>query len=163
MTLTLSATSTTTMTEARVRAVMQKVAANFNAFVAAQYVTREQADKWAADLTYLQVEEAIEFFEVQLTTPAGVRLGLRYTVSWDGSLQQDSGSGGLSVYGLPAGTRAGLVAHLRSNAKPYIWAELAKRGWGFNGIQLEGSTADQRAFSREGYGIVREAVGVWST
>jgi len=149
------------MTEARVRHVMQKTAANFNAFVVAGLVTKERALGWTEDLSYLQLQEALAWFEIQLTTPGRARFGLRYTVSSDGSLHQDSSSGGIDLYGLPKGTTAALCAQLASNAPAHIRPHLAARGWNFNGTQLEGETADQRAFSRDGYGLVRHAVGVW--
>ena len=77
MTSTATATRTTTTTEARVRAVMQKVAANLSAFVVAGIVAHARAQKWADDLTYLQIEDAIDFFELQINDRS---LGLRYTV-----------------------------------------------------------------------------------
>src|SRR6266849_5030075 len=108
---TATASRAGTMTEARVREVMQKVAANFTNFVVAGLVRREVANSWRDDLIYLQVQEALDFFEMQLRTPQGERFGLRYTVRADGSVQQDSASGGLDVYGLPLGTCASLYAH----------------------------------------------------
>src|SRR5436309_1736276 len=97
---TVTISQSTTMTEARVRAVMQKVAANLRAFVVAGHLDRDRAQKWADDLTYLQIQEALEFFELQID---GRSFGLRYTVRSDGSVQQDSASGGIDVYGLSPG------------------------------------------------------------
>lgn len=158
MTYTATVSKTNTMTEARVRAVMQKVAANLNAFVVQGILTSERAQKWIADLTYLQVEGQLEFFEIQLD---GRTFGLRYTISADGSLQQDSASGGLDVYGLVAGTKIGLYAHLKSPRPPYVQTELERRGWHFNGKQLEAPESEQRAFSKDGYGVVRSKIGTW--
>lgn len=158
MTYTASATQTNTMTEARVRAVMQKVAANFSAFVVAGLVTAERAQKWVDDLTYLQVEGQLEFFELQL---AGRTFGLRYTVSADGSVQQDSASGGIDVYGLRAGTTVQLFAKTKSPRPEYIQAELERRGWHFNGEKLEAAESEQRAFSKNGYGLTRSKLGTW--
>src|SRR5438552_3746552 len=105
MTYTASASRTSTMTEARVRAVMEKVAANLRAFVVAGHLDRDRAVAWVSDLTYLQLQGCLEFFELQIN---GRSLGLRYTVRSDGSAQQDSAAGGLDVYGLPLGT----IVHL---------------------------------------------------
>jgi hypothetical protein len=149
------------MTEARVLAVMQKVSANFQAFVVARYVDKEKAQSWAQDITYLQLEAALEFFEIQLTPPTGAPFGLRYTVRADGSIQQDSASGGLDIYGFPAGTRAGLFAHLRTNTPRYVYDELKKRGWGINGKKLDGAESEGRAFSSGGYGLTRSKLGTW--
>ncbi len=149
------------MTEARVRAVMQKVAANLVAFVLAGYFTKDQYFAWVADLTYLQLQEVLEFFEVQLCTPAGARFGLRYTVSSDGSVQQDSASGGLDIYGLASGTHANLYAHLCNETPAHVWDELRRRGWSRSGNRLEGSASEQRTFSSGGYGLIRQKLGAW--
>lgn len=158
MTYTATASQTNTMTEARVRAVMQKVAANLNAFVVLGLLPADRALKWVADLTYLQVEGQLEFFELQL---AGRTFGLRYTISADGTIQQDSTSGGIDVYGLSAGTTVQLYANLKSPRPQYIQTELERRGWHFNGKKLEAPESEQRAFSNNGYGVVRSKLGTW--
>lgn len=157
-TQTATAAATTTMTEARVRAVMRKVAANFRAFVVAGLVTEERARKWEDDLTYLQTEEALEYFEIQI---GGRAYGLRYTVSSDGSAQLDSASGGIDVYGLPRGTPIGLYAHIRDGAHQRVREELKRRGWGFNGQTLEAPESQHRTFSQGGYGLARSHLGTW--
>lgn len=158
MTYTATATQTNTMTEARVRAVMQKVAANLNAFVVAGLVTAERAQKWVDDLTYLQIEGQLDFFELQL---AGRTFGLRYTISADGSIHQDSASGGIDVYGLSAGTTVQLFASTKAPRPQYVQAELERRGWHFNGKKLEAPEGEQRTFSNNGYGLVRSKLGTW--
>ncbi len=158
MTYTATATQTNTMTEARVRVVMQKVAANLNAFVVAGLITVERARKWVDDLTYLQVEGQLEFFELQL---AGRSFGLRYTVSADGSIHQDSASGGIDVYGLAADTPVQLFAGTKLPRPDYVQGELERRGWHFNGKKLEAPESEQRAFSSNGYGLVRSKLGTW--
>lgn len=155
---TATATGTTTMTEARVRAVMQKVAANLRAFVAAGYLDTARAQKWTQDLTYLQLQEVLEFFELQIN---GRSLGLRYYVRSDGSVQQDSTSGGLDVYGLPRGSTIQLYAHLRRDTPQRIYDELRQRGWGFNGQKIEAPESGHRTFSREGYSLIRAKLGTW--
>lgn len=149
------------MTEARVRAVMRKVSANLRAFVTAGLLTETQASKWTADLSYLQLVEALDYFEVQCTMHSGKSFGLRYTVRADGSILQDAKSGGLDVYGIPKDSSIGLVAQLRDDAPSWVYDELRKRRWGFNGTSLDGDESEQRSFSREGYGITRSKVGIW--
>lgn len=158
---TATASRTSTMTEARVRIVMYKVSANFTALVVAGHVTTESARKWAEDLTYLQVVEALLYFELQIRTPGGRRFGLRYAVSADGSVQHDSSSGGLDWHGIPAGTTVGLYAHLCDGAPSSVREELARRGWGFNGKRLDAPESEPRAFSASGYGLTRAKLGVW--
>lgn len=155
---TASRTGSSTMTEARVRTVMQNIAANFSALVVAGHVDRERAIGWVSDLIYLQVKQCLEFFELQLN---GRSYGLRYTISSDGSIQENSPSGGLDVYGLPAGTTVQLYAHLRDGTPQAIFDELARRGWGFNGRKMEAPESERRAFSSDGYGITRAKLGAW--
>lgn len=157
-TATATATATSTMTEARVGAVMRKVSANFRAFVTAGLISENQASQWTADLTYLQHVEALDYFEIQC---AGKSFGMRYTVSADGSILEDSKSGGLDVYGIPRSSSVGLYARLRDDAPSSVHEELRKRGWGFNGSSLEGNESERRRFSRKGYGITRSKIGVW--
>jgi hypothetical protein len=146
------------MTEARVRTVMQKVAANLRAFVVARLVPLERAQQWASDLTYLQIEEALDYFELQIN---GRTFGLRYTVRADGSVQQDSPSGGIDVYGLQPGITVQLYAHLRAGVPQRIYDELRRRGWGFNGQRIEALESEHRSFSSDGYGLARVNLGTW--
>ena len=158
---TVTATSTTTMTEARVRAVMQKVSANFTAFVVKEHISTEIARKWTEDIAHLQLVEALKFFDIKIQAPTGNPFGVRYTVSSDGSLQQDSASGGLNLYGLPPGTQVSLYAELHDGTPSSVYDWLRARGWGFNGTRLEGQQSQQRAFSSDGYGLVRQHLGTW--
>jgi len=157
-TQTASLSRTSTMTEARVHAVMRNVAANLCAFVVAGHLDRERALDWAADLTYLQIEESLEFFELQLN---GRFYGLRYVVCSDGSVQQNSEAGGLDVYGLPSSTTIQLYVHLRARTPQYVYDELARRGWAFNGQKIEAPESEHRSFSSEGYGLTRAKLGTW--
>ncbi|HXJ21758.1 MAG TPA: hypothetical protein VMT03_16155 [Polyangia bacterium] len=157
---TATATQSTTMTEARVRAVMQKVAANLKAFEIVGLLSAAKARKWADDLTYLQLVEALLYFEIRIRSGATVR-GFRYTVSSDGSLQQDSPSGGIGLYGLPADSTVDLVAELRTGTPASVYSELKGRGWGFNASRFDGPESDRRAFSSSGYGLVRTTLGEW--
>lgn len=158
---TTTATRTTTMTEARVRVVMQKVSANLTALVVAGHITAESAQKWVEDITHLQTAGVLHYFEIQVQHPGGLPFGLRYTVSADGSLQQDSASGGLDAYGIPPGTNVKLYAHLYEGKLASVRQYLVSRGWGFNGKRLDAPESEQRAFSADGYGLIRAKLGVW--
>jgi hypothetical protein len=149
------------MTEARVRTVMQKVSANLSALVVAKHVTAESAQKWAEDLTYLQVAEALDYFEIQIRSASVQPFGVRYTVSADGSLQQDSASGGLDWHGIPAATSVNMVAHLYDGKLESVRPYLAGRGWNFSGRRLDAPESEQRVFSSNGYGLTRATLGVW--
>lgn len=161
VTVTATASRTTTMTAARVHVVMQKVSANFTALVVAGHVTAERAQKWVEDLSHLQEAEALDYFEIQIQASIGQPFGLRYTVRADGSLQQDSASGGFDPYGIPAGATVRLYAHLYDGKLASVRPYLAARGWGFNGERLDAPESEQRAFSTDGYGLTRSKIGVW--
>ena len=158
---TASAAQTTTMTEARVRVVMQKVSANLTAFVVAGHVTAERAQKWIEDLHYLQIAEVLDYFEIQVEIPGRPAFGIRYTVSADGSLQQNSASGGLDTYGIPRGTTIRFYAHLYDGKLPLVREYLVARGWNFNGKHLDAAESDRRVFSTDGYGVTRAKLGDW--
>lgn len=158
MSYTATATATSTITEARVRAVMQKVRVTFTGLVIAGLITEERAAKWTTVLSYLQLEGVIEYFEIQL---GGRQYGLRFTIFDDGSIQQDAKAGGIDFHALPKNTSVGLYTHTRANTPQYVYDELKKWGWGFNGQRLEAPAGDSRGFSKDGYGIVRERLGEW--
>lgn len=158
---TATATQTSTMTEARVCHVTRKAEANLEALVTAGHLSRSTMRRWIDDLIYLQTKEAIEFFEIQCRTPQGERFGLHYEVSNDGSIHHDARSGGIDVYGLPNGTSITLFARYRPNIPQHVLKELERRGWGPSDGALEGSHSERRAFSSEGYGLIRTMVGNW--
>jgi hypothetical protein len=159
-TATFTASQASTMTDARVRTVMRKVDANLSTLVTRGLITEDRAAMWSWALTYLQILSALESFEVQFTI-YGRQFGLRYTVSADGTVRDDASSGGLDVYGIPPNTPTGIVLSLKSGTSQIIYDELERRGWGMNGRSLSGVTSNRRAFSSDGYGIVREHIGEW--
>ena len=112
-------------------------------------------------LTYLQLAGVLKFFEVQIQVPGRPQFGIRYTVSADGSVQQDSASGGLDVYGLPSGTTVRLHVEPIGELPAHVRAELARRGWGFSGQSIDAPASERRAFSSGGYGLIREHLGTW--
>ena len=76
-------------------------------------------------------------------------------------MQQDSASGGLDIYGLPAGTTVKLYAHLRAGSPQHVWDELKRRGWGFDGQKMEAEESEHRSFLSGGYGVTRTKLGPW--
>lgn len=159
--MTESRTGTNTFTGARVREVMKPVLDDFVGCVLRGFVSTERAQKWCDDLTYLLTQEAISAFELQLTLPDGSEVGFRYEVSDDGSLLESSRSGGQRLHLLPQGTSASIWVRYRDEVKPHVGEEMRKRGWGPGGASLEGDAVRERAYSKEGYGLVRSRVGDW--
>jgi Bacterial HORMA domain family 1 len=162
MTYTATASRSTTTTEARVRYVMQKVAANFTGLVVRGLVSQARADEWAEVVTYLLLEEALDGFQVQFDMASHAPYCIHYAISTDGSIQADSPSGGLDYYGIVAGTPVGFCLNLKSSkrALAHAWLQ-ARGGWTFNGRLLAGDDAEARSFSSGGFGVTRSKRGAW--
>ncbi len=161
-TFTITASRTNTFTEARVRHVMASVFEDFITMAFTGLVELERVKGWEADITHVLVLETLDSFQVQFTKPDGTKVGVGYRVRDDGSVSENAPAGGINYYLLPKGTQVALVLHLRDHARKRNGAldYLRRRGWGFNGRLMEGGRHD-RAYSSEGYGLVREQLGVW--
>lgn len=162
MTSTMTATQSSTFTEARARAVMRHVHSDFMNWVSAGFIARENAQKWFEELEYAVLHNVVDTFQIQLTKPDGTRIGLSYSIRDDGSILEESKAGGFDPYGLPAGTRFSLCFRYRPGAENIAKVEtyLNARGWGNTGSLLEGGVRD-RAYSNTGYGVERNKVGEW--
>ena len=68
---TFTATRTNTFTDARLRAVMPEVGADFYALAGAQIITFATAQRWTEELTFILQHEAAHGFQIQLTCPNG--------------------------------------------------------------------------------------------
>ncbi|QSQ23211.1 hypothetical protein JY651_50440 [Pyxidicoccus parkwayensis] len=160
--MTFSHTRTSTFTEARVREVMKSV---FDELVGAAnlgFISLESAHQWRDDLTYMLFQQVLEYFELQFRKPDGTRVGFRYEVSDDGSLLEASRSGGQRLYMLPDGTRGSILVSFREgHLDPEMDAELTRRGWGSGGSSLQGEGTRDRAYSDQGYGLIRKRMGDW--
>lgn len=162
MTYTATATRTTTTTEARVRYVMQKVAANFTGLVVRGLVTQARADEWTAVVTHMLLTEALDGFQVQFDMASRAPYCIHYAVSTDGSILQDSPSGALDLYGIPHETPVSFCLDLRSSKHATARAWLDRRGgWGTGRI-LPGSDAEVRSFSSGGFAVTRSQRGTWA-
>jgi hypothetical protein len=163
MSSTYAVSESTTCTEARVRAVLAKVLDDFIALVTRRFLTADRAAEWCRDLLEVLIFEAVEYFELQFTLPSGSKCGVRYSISDDGTLMENRNSGGIDYYSLPEGTATTLLIHLRTgvSGRESAVAYLRERGWTFNGAALTGALTRDRAYSREGYGVVRARVGAW--
>jgi hypothetical protein len=159
---TFTATRTSTFTDARLRAVMPEVGADFLAVAGAQIITFATAQQWAEELAYILLHEAAHGFQIQLTCPDGLRIALDYRVSSDGSIRESGTAGGVDYYALPAGTYATLFVNLNEQARAIgaVRSYLQQRGWG-NGSAVQGDVVRDRAYSKDGYGVIRSKIGTW--
>lgn len=159
----ITQSGSSTFSEARVRAVMQKTLDDFIGLAIADHLSVETASKWAKDLVFVLNHEAAELFQLRFDLPSGEQKAVNYYVSDDGSLVEDSESGGVNFRCLPKGTEVLLVLRLRrdSRHRARVLAYLAGQGWG-TGSMLEGDGVHDRAYSADGYGLIRRRIGNWS-
>jgi Bacterial HORMA domain family 1 len=160
---TFTKTHTSTFTDARLRAVMPEVGADFYALAGAGIITFNLAQRWTEELMFILQHEAANGFQVQLTSPNGQRIALDYRVSSDGSVRESGQAGGIDYYGLPEGTRAVLFVDLDQQVRSFdvVRTYIRQRGWGLNGQPVQGDPVRDRAYSKDGYGVVRGKVGIW--
>ncbi len=161
---TATRTQTDTYTDARLRAVMAEVGADFYAPCAAGFITPETARSWTEELTFILRHRGAQRFQLQCTFPNGYKQALHYEVSSDGSVRESSGAGGIDFFALPQGTKVGLVVTLDEQSPNIgiVRAYTQQRGWGTNGQAVQGDTVRDRAYSKDGYGIVRSKIGQWT-
>lgn len=161
--LTATRSLTDTYTDARLRAVMAEVGADFYAPAAASLISNETARKWTEELAFILQHQAANSFQVQCTKPNGTKIALHYTVSNDGTVHESSNAGGIDFFGLPAGTTVSLFVNLdwQSPNIAIVRDYIARRGWG-TGQAVPGDPIRDRTYSKEGYGIVRSKIGDWT-
>jgi hypothetical protein len=160
---TFTTSRTSTYTDARLRAVMPEVGADFYALAGAGIVSMEVARRWTEELTFVLRHQAAHGFQVQLTFPNRQQIALNYRVSGDGSIGESSTAGGIDYYALPAGTRAFLFVDLNFEATKIavVRAYVGERGWVLGAQAVQGQVVRDRAYSKDGYGVIRGKIGVW--
>jgi hypothetical protein len=163
-TMTASRSGTDTFTEARLAAVIPEVGADFYAMASAGLITLASAQGWTEELTFILKHRGAKRFQVQLHCPGRATIALDYQVRSDGTVHESGTGGGIDYFALPAGTHAGLVVIL-DDAAPHaaiVRAYTVQRGWGTGGQTVPGEPVRDRAYSKDGYGVVRGKVGDWS-
>lgn len=162
MTSTFTASRTNTFTDARLRAVMPEVGADFYALAGASIISFDTAVRWTEELTFILQHQAARGFQIQLTYPNGQQIALDYRVSSDGSIRESGTAGGIDYYALPPKTSAILFVDLDFNARAIdtVRAYTRQRGWG-TGSAVEGEAVRDRVYSKDGYGVIRGKIGAW--
>jgi hypothetical protein len=89
-TQTATRSQTNTYTDARLRAVMPEVGADFTGLAAANLITFAQASSWTEELTFVLQHEAAFGFQIQLHCPGRSLIALDYRVSSDGTIRESS-------------------------------------------------------------------------
>ncbi len=78
-----------------------------------------------------------------------------------GSLQEAGRSGGVQLYAFPDGTEASVVVSFKRPLPDEIEAEIKARNWTSSAAYLKGEKTRDRAYSCDGYGVIRNRVGDW--
>lgn len=150
-----------TFTEARVRAVMEKVHEDLTAFVTCHWVTLAAAQKWYNDLTFMLLKRIVVSFDFKFVFGGSDDRGIRYEVSDDGALIEDDESGGMDLYGLPIDLEIQVVVLFSRYPEPALMTELNDRGWYMGGQCFVGSGTLDRVYSKSGWGVRRYKFGDW--
>lgn len=151
-------TVSTSYTEARARAIMKSVYDDFVCFTIFNLASVETISKWRKDILYMMDKEVLKYFDIKFSS--GSPSGYRYSVSSDGTLSENSLSGGINYYAYPSGTKVSIVVSLDETSSNYLEVEnemTLKRGWGNNGVSLTGNSHRDRAYSKDNYGVIRES------
>jgi hypothetical protein len=160
---TVTRTTTTTMTAARVRTVMLEVNADFVGVAVAGLAAYDKWMEWNADLSFLLEKEAVRSFQLQFTCQGYAPVALEYTVSADGTLQSNDKAGGIDYFALAEGSRASLFVSLNYESLHIetVMTYLREHGWRFNGQAVSGNGTRDRVYSTDGYGVTRNKIGTW--
>lgn len=150
-----------TFTEARVRAVMEKVHEDLTAFVSCRWVSLEAARRWYDDLTFMLLENIVVAFDFKFVFGGSDDRGIRYEVSDDGTLIEDDESGGMDLYGLPTDMKIRVVVRFSRHPDRVLMAELNSRGWYMGGQCFVGVGTLDRVYSKSGWGVRRYKFGNW--
>ena len=159
---TATRSQTNSFTEARLRAVMPEVGADFTNMAGAGIISIAVAQRWTEELTFVLQRQAARGFQIQLSCPGYAPIALDYRVSSDGTVRENGRAGGIDYYGLPVGTSASLFVEY-DNDSPNIMEVrlyLRQRGWGA-GSAVTGDPVRDRIYSKDGYGVIRGKVGIW--
>ncbi len=160
---TATRSNSSSYTDARLRAVMPEVGGDFYSLAAAGIISFDVAVRWTDDLTFILQHEAARYFQVQLTCSGYPAKALHYHVCSDGSVRESGTSGGIDYFALPPGTKALLYVELDDDAHHIdtVRAYTRRGNWGI-GRAVGGDVARDRAYSKDGYAIIRGKVGQWS-
>ena len=159
---TATRSQTNSFTEARLRAVLPEVGADFTNMAGAGIISIAVAQHWTEELAFVLQRQAAREFQIQLSCPGYAPIALDYRVSSDGTVRESGRAGGIDYYGLPSGTTATLFVDLDENSRNIMEVRLytSQRGWGV-GSAVAGDPVRDRVYSKDGYGVIRGKIGTW--
>jgi hypothetical protein len=142
---------------------MLEVGADFYLLAAAGLIPSATAAKWTNELSFILLQEAAFGFQIQLRCVGHLPRALDYRVSSDGTILESGTAGGIDYFGRLPGTTATLFVNLNFQARKIgtVLTYLREHGWGMNGSAVEGPIERDRAYSKDGYGVIRSKIGIW--
>ena len=153
---TTTRTATVTATEARVRSVLQKVRVDLLAAVYRGMNVPDRLEQHLDDIAYMLQKNALRYFEIRVSVGAQLHRAWRYEISDDGRLLgAGEEGGGIDFYQCPTTSSVKLVISRRPNLHPSISREIDSRGWTTSVVELQGAGVRERAYEKDGYGVIR--------
>jgi hypothetical protein len=151
-----------TYTESDVKAVMQNTYEDIIGFANRKLIEYSRVKSWVEDLVYLLENRILESFEIQLYDKNRQMFkSYRYIVNTYGYIDSGNSSGGINYFEIPEGTIFGLFAdidHSHKNINEVKKYLIEKRGWGNNGIAMQGNSIFDRSHSSGGLELKRYVI-----
>src|SRR5437868_3827893 len=92
---TSTASQSSSYTDARLRAVMPEIGADFYNMASAGLISFSVAQRWTDELMFTLQNQAAHGFQIQFTSPNGQQVALDYRVRSDGSIRESGFAGGI--------------------------------------------------------------------
>jgi hypothetical protein len=116
--------------------------------------------KMKEDIFFVMTEKALEKFQIQFHDTNQNSWAVEYEVKSDGSIFQDSESGGIDYWEIPANASINIIMD-RDVENKKVTDYLNLRGWGTGGQFVEGDFIDDGAYSKNGFGTTKGRRGAW--
>ncbi|AEA42424.1 hypothetical protein [Fluviicola taffensis] len=159
-----SSSVSSTYTESRAKYVMGKIYDDFCAIDLRGFDQFEanpnQLKEWKEDLFYIMTKQDLDYFQLKFSHGIPRKtVALEYKVKSDGTIHSDNDSGKINYRQFPANTTVSIVVRRYGNKE--VGEYLESKGWGNNGIFVDGSTSNAGSYSKDGYGVNRNKIGQW--
>jgi len=142
-------------TEARARAVTDKVYEDLITISMKGLISLERANKIREDLLYFQKKKALDYFQFQFYDSKNkVVKALHYKVETGGTIYRNDESGGIDYYDFKDVKSMGFLVQIFNDANKIKEVLEYTKDWG-KGETFEGTSSAQRTYSKDNYGITR--------
>jgi Bacterial HORMA domain family 1 len=155
-TMTASVSASVTATEARVRSVLRQVRVDLLGAACRGFIASQRVEDLLDDLAYMLQKNALSYFEIRVSFGETTHRAWRYVVSDDGRLAGvGQNGGGIDFYEIQAGANVSLVISRRQGLPRTVTDEIDRRGWTHPVASLQGEGVRERAYEKDGYGLIR--------